>query len=378
MTAKSLQIAGAGPSGLSAALSARASGLDVTVYEKRPDVGARFHGDFQGLENWTSDTDALTELSQFGIESSFMHTPIYEIVCMCIDGPILTLRATEPVFYLVRRGRDEGTLDQALKAQALKAGVTIRFGERLRHISKVGVVAEGPHRADVIAAGYAFETDMANGCYAAVSDALAPGGYSYLLIDQGRGTVATCLFRDFHNERMYLDATVDFFQREAGLRWHVARRFGGSGNFDRVERTVINDRYYVGETAGFQDALFGFGLRYALTSGFLAGQSAAGGADYAHSWRKRLGESNRASLFNRRLFEFLGDRGRRWTLKYAVAGRNPRQILHRIYAPARWKMMLAARYPQKGLHNHEHVRDDCNCTWCRCQHDIGTANEDIE
>lgn len=35
-------------------------------------------------------------------------------------------------------------------------------------------MAEGPHRADVIAAGYVFETDMANGCHAVVSEQLAP------------------------------------------------------------------------------------------------------------------------------------------------------------------------------------------------------------
>jgi hypothetical protein len=67
-----------------------------------------------------------------------------------------------------------------------------------------------PHRADVIAAGYVFDTDMADCCYATVSDQLAPAGYSYLLIEQGRGTVASCMFKGFHDERQYLDATLAF------------------------------------------------------------------------------------------------------------------------------------------------------------------------
>lgn len=369
MSDESLQIVGAGPSGLSAALAARARGMAVTVYEKRPDVGARFHGDFQGLENWTSRIDALVELEQCGIDTDFTHTPVYEIVCLCIDGPAHTLRADQPILYLVRRGREAGTLDQALKNQALDAGVTIRFGERLRNVPNGGVVAEGPHRADVIAAGYVFETDMANGCYVVVADALAPAGYSYLLIDNGRGTVATCLFRDFHDERHYVDATIEFFQREVDLRWKTAQRFGGSGNFQRVERTVIGNRCYVGEAAGFQDALFGFGLRYAITSGALAGQSAAGGTSYDRNWQELLGAFNTSSICNRWFYERLGDRGRKWVFRRAIAGREPRRLLHDLYGPARWKAAVAEWLPGTPRLGHKHIRAECDCTWCRCERD---------
>lgn len=76
LSARALDVVGAGPAGLSAALAARQRGVEVTVYEKRPDVGLRFHGDFQGLENWTSRTDVLAELEASGIETNFAHTPI--------------------------------------------------------------------------------------------------------------------------------------------------------------------------------------------------------------------------------------------------------------------------------------------------------------
>lgn len=373
MTDEPLQIAGAGPSGLSAALAARRLGKRVTVYEKRPDAGTRFHGDFQGLENWTSRTDVLAELEQCGIKVSFECTPIYEMECLCVDGPTHTLRAEQPIFYLVRRGSEAGTLDQALKSQALNAGVTIRFGQRLRHIPDGGVIAEGPHRADVIAAGYVFETDMANGCYVVVADKLAPAGYSYLLINQGHGTVATCLFRGFHNERRYLEATIEFFEREVGLRWATARRFGGSGNVQRVERTVIGNRCYVGEAAGFQDALFGFGLRYAITSGVLAGRSVAGGNGYTDSWRKVLGGLNASSICNRWFYERLGDPGRRWVFRSAIAGHDPRRTLRKLYEPARWKTALAKWLTRTRGLAYERIRAECDCTWCRCQRESRAA-----
>ncbi len=367
--AKSLDIVGAGPSGLSAALAARALGVEVTVYEKRADAGARFHGDFQGLENWTSRIDVLAELEAIGIQTNFAHTPIYEVVCLSVDGSAHTVRATEPIFYLLRRGSEPGTLDHALKAQALEAGIQIRFGERQRQIIDAGVVAEGPHRADVIAAGFVFDTDMANGCYATVSDRLAPGGYSYLLVDRGRGTVATCMFRGFHDERQHLDATVEFFQRAVGLRWQAAHRFGGSGNYQCVRTTRIGTHCHVGESAGFQDALFGFGLRYALTSGHLAGRSLAEGNDFDQAWRTRLAGLNSTSLFNRWLYERLGDWGRRAFLKHAMAGRDPRRMLGRIYAPTRWKTRAAARLPDTPTTRRPHPRADCDCTWCRCYRD---------
>lgn len=369
MTTRTVDIVGAGPSGLSAALAAHEQGAEVTVYEKRLDVGARFHGDFQGLENWTSDTDVLAELAGLGIQANFAHTPVYEIVCLNADGSTHTVNAKEPIFYLVRRGRDAGTLDHALKAQALEAGVNLRFGERLRHIPSGGVIAEGPHRADVIAVGYVFDTDMTNGCYVTVGDQFAPAGYSYLLIDQGRGTVATCLFDRFHDERQYLDATVAFFEREVGLRWHTAKRFGGSGNYRRVEHTVMGNRCYVGEAAGFQDALFGFGLRYALISGSLAGRGGGLTSEYEQAWKKFLGGLNAASVFNRWFYTRIGDRGRRMVLKRAVAGRDPRVLLKRIYAPRPWKVTLSRHVAQPSTLTTAHSREDCDCTWCRCRRD---------
>lgn len=366
MSGRTLDIVGAGPAGLSAALAARARGFKVTVYEKRADVGARFHGDFQGLENWTSKTEVLAELESRGIAASFAHKPVYEIECLSADGAHYSLKSPDPIFYLLRRGREPEALDQALKAQALAAGVKICFGERRRQLPDGGVVAEGPHRADIIAAGYVFDTDLADGCYATVSDQLAPAGYSYLLIARGHGTVAACMFRGFHDERRYLDATVDFFQRAVGLRWQNARRFGGSGNCLRVQSASIGNRCYAGEAAGFQDALFGFGLRYALTSGHFAGRSISEGSNYEQSWQERLAGLNSASVFNRWLYERLGDWGRRTVLKRVVAGRDPRRLLGRIYAPARWKTVVSGWLPSAPRLRTDPAPAGCDCTWCRC------------
>jgi len=359
---KETTITGAGPAGLSAALAARASGHRVTVYEARGDVGARFHGDFQGLENWTSEVDVIDELAYLGIDTNFEHTSLRQVVWFDPDGVERTVKSTSPMFYLARRGRDAGTLDQALKQQALDAGVIIKFNERQRHFAGNSLVTEGPHRADVIASGYVFDTDMAHGCYVAISEKLAPAGYSYLLIDKGSGTVATCMFKYFHDERQYLDATVAFFKKAAGLEWRKARRFGGTGNYLRVEHASVGDKLYVGEAAGFQDALFGFDLRHALESGHFAGVADGSSSAYERAWKQHLGGLNAASLTNRWIYNHLGDRGRQLFFKSALARNNPRDFLGRLYSPSVWKVHFAKCLRSEPLLRAEELKPGCDCT----------------
>src|SRR3990167_5093581 len=122
-----LQIAGSGPAGLSAALTAVKNGKRAAVFDRGPDAGSRFHGDFQGLENWTSDTDVLDELANIGVKPTFAHTPFRELVVYDHKEREYVLRSQRPIAYLVRRGPDPDSLDQALKTQAVEAGVELRF-----------------------------------------------------------------------------------------------------------------------------------------------------------------------------------------------------------------------------------------------------------
>lgn len=81
------------------------------------------------------------------------------------------------------------------------------------------------------------------------------------------------MFDDFHNDKEYLARSVDFFERKVGIRLRDARSFGGFGNMAADPRVRRGRLLLAGEAAGLQDALFGFGMRYALTSGYLAGQA---------------------------------------------------------------------------------------------------------
>ena len=70
MTDQAINILGAGLSGLSAAIVLANAGKEVHVFEVRKDSGARFDGDFQGIENWTSSPDFFDEMKSWGIDST--------------------------------------------------------------------------------------------------------------------------------------------------------------------------------------------------------------------------------------------------------------------------------------------------------------------
>lgn len=59
---KQIKILGAGISGLTAAINLAKAGYKVDVYERNKDVGMRFGGDLQGLENWSDKEDVLEML----------------------------------------------------------------------------------------------------------------------------------------------------------------------------------------------------------------------------------------------------------------------------------------------------------------------------
>lgn len=368
---REVTVAGAGPAGLSAAITAARAGWTARVHESRAGVGERFHGDFQGIENWTTRGDVLEDLARIGIEPNFEYTPYRECVFFGPDGRARVCRSPQPLWYLVRRGPGEGTLDEALERQARSAGVELRFGQAVSHLPEGGIVAHGPRRPDAIAVGYVFDCDQTDGAYGVVSAELAPGGYAYLLVCRGRATLATCLFAGFHDERIHLARTVEFFERKVGVHLANARRFGGYGNFSFDLRARKGNLLFVGEAAGLQDALFGFGMRYALHSGHLAARAWTEGRPeaYEESCRRTFGRLRRAAFVNRFVYERMGTLGHRILTDHLTSARDPRSWLRGQYR-AFWRTIpvypLARRERFRAAGLVDECRQGCDCTFCRC------------
>lgn len=369
-TGQRVSVVGAGPAGLACAIVLAHAGYSVVVHERRARIGGRFHCDFQGLENWSSAEDVLEELTRNGIETTFDCHAVRTGVAFDAWGARYDIRSADPLYYLVHRGGDGGTLDDGLLRQARTLGVDVRFNDRVKRAEGTAVLAAGPRTADAIAVGYVFDTDMPNGDWVCFDNELAPLGYSYLLVHGGRGTVASCMFTGFKREAEYVERTVAAFKERVGLTMRNERRFGGYANF-RLPVTAVQGRgrLVLGEQAGFQDALAGFGMRYAIRSGILAARSIIEGADYTTQWRQELLPLLKAGIVNRFLFNSVGERGWQWVLANRFQRGDARNALMRLYAGSPWRNLLFPiahwryRAPLKDV-SCDHQQ--CSCVWCRC------------
>jgi len=173
---------------------------------------------------------------------------------------------------------------------------------------------------DFIAIGITFETESEDKAIVAFSDEIAPKGYAYLIINGGLGTMATVIYKDFKNGNKYFRNMLDFFKSNKNLYIKNVKKFGGYGNFSIKDSNSYNEKIYIGESAGFQDFLWGFGLRYAVVSGYLAAMSIISGTDYDLLWKKEIRPMLETSLVNRYLFEKFGDTGYRYLARRFAKG----------------------------------------------------------
>lgn len=304
-----IDILGAGLSGLSAATILSREGYDVHVYEIRADSGARFDGDFQGIENWTSDTDFFDEMREWGFDpEEFKATP-FNIIDLIHPDDVITQPSTDkPAFRVVERGTDSHCIDQGFKRMAQAAGATIHYETR-KALEECDIIAAGPKESSAIAFGEIFHTDHPNHVSFQLNDKLAPGAYSYLIIIDGIGLICPCLWRQQKKSSRYLNETIAWYEEHYELNRRPIKRVGGKGDFSLPDRYIHEGRYYVGEAGGLQDFMWGFGMRYAITSGVLAAHSIMERCDYEKEIRGRLVPLVRASAINRFLMNRVSNRG---------------------------------------------------------------------
>jgi len=340
-----IRIAGAGPSGLSAAIRLAAAGLPVEVFEARKAAGGRFIGDFQVIENMSGLEEAPDWLARLGLAVNFFIRPVRQAVFF---GPNLRahpVESTKPFAYFIQRGEAAGSLDTGLAAQAQAAGVRIIYETRLRR-EEADIVATGPSVPDGLARQAVFPTALPNTVWVLFDMALAPGGYAYLFVLEGRATLGCAITRDFNRMDDYFDRCARRFAEIAPFSMPAGTetRFGYSFmSFSLKPSAQMDGRRFVGEAGGFQDFLFGLGLRYALTTGHLAAESfihdTRKEATYDTAWRAALGEAQEVSLVNRALYEWGGNRGLSFLIRRAAGG-DVRDYLAGWHAPRAWKRLL--------------------------------------
>lgn len=326
-----IRIAGSGPAGLTAAINLAKGGRRVEVFEKRPDSGRRFRGDLQGLDNWSVIGNISDQLGEMGLRINFDCTPFTALTVTNV-AKVWHFTLPRPAFYLVKRGSAPGCLDQGLKEQALELGVTIHYNRPLAD-ADADIVATGPrpHHLFALDKGIVFNTSMANGAYGLVDNGAAFRGYAYLLVVNGYGCICTVLFDAFHDIRRCLDETKLIFAKLIPLDIQNPRPAGGMGTFAFPARFRLGTTLYAGEAAGLQDLLWGFGMRSAITSGYLAAQSLMNGEDYQQKAQRFFNPRLKASLVNRYLWEKVGRYSYAMIMDRIDGARDPLAFLHSFY-----------------------------------------------
>ena len=339
MSHEKIKILGAGLSGLTAAINLAKSGYTVEVYEKNKDVGMRFNGDIQGLENWSDKKDIIEELREMNLDVDFDYTPFHSII-LTNGSKAREVHLKKPLFYLSRRGPFSGTIDYSLKAQALKSGVNIHFQETLAR-NEADIVATGPivNEAVGMVKGIVFKADVEDTAILAFNDKLAFKGYSYLLVMRGYGCLCTVVTIDEAGRiNWYFERTKEFFLKKISFQIQTVREVHGIGSFS-LKNVTNGVTLLVGEAAGLQDFLWGFGMRFAFASGYLAARSVICKKDYEKIAEEHFGKRLRAGVINRWLMEnvlSLND--------YSALINFPR-LIENLYSMQNYDLLLQTMYP---------------------------------
>jgi flavin-dependent dehydrogenase len=211
--------------------------------------------------------------------------------------------------YLVKRGPLEDAIDHALQKQATDAGIPIIFRSKL-NADDADIVATGRKEPNFIVTGITFPFDHPDKAITLFDDRLSLGIYSYFIANDHIGEIASINPADRKDHKTRFDLTVKRFEEILNFKVStITYRFAAPGSLYFLKNARINNQCFIGEAAGFQDCLAGFGMMYALKSGYHAAQSIIRNENYDRLWQADMLKPMAVSRTNRFLFEKLSNDG---------------------------------------------------------------------
>jgi len=337
---KTIRILGGGLSGLTAAINLKRAGVDVEVHERKRFCG-KHTNDFQFLENWIFEDDALATLQNLNIKTDFYIKPWYSLEFISPSLNKCLKRSSRPLMYLLKRGPMEDTFDHALQKQAIDAGIPIIFRSKL-DADDADFIANGAKEPDYIVTGITFPFDHPDKAITLFDDRLSLGMYSYFIVDDNLGEIASINPADRKDHKARFDLTVKRFEEILNFKVStITYRFAAPASLSFFKNAKINNQCFIGEAAGFQDCLAGFGMMYALKSGYHAAQSIIRKEDYNRLWQADMLKPMAVSRTNRFLFKRLSNDGYEKLVKMLdsqnsaivklLGGDDLQHILRKIY-----------------------------------------------
>ena len=326
-----IKIVGAGIAGLICAIKLSELGHKALIFDKRSAVGERFHNDFQGIDNWSTKNDFADTLKTIGVD---LNKVAYRGTDVTVIGPkqkTYLLNSEQPLFYLVKRGVGKDTLDSYLYEIARQRGVSFAFNSPIRNLNDADIVAIGPDSSQAIglAAGITFKTNLGNGIWLHADTKYNRSGYNYLIVINQQATLTSCGIRGKFSGKADLETALNFFRNFVGeFEMDDIKSFGGYG----ANKTIglSPQKVIIGEAAGFQDHLFGFGMRYAIESALLAADHFGSVSRYNGMVNSRITPRIRKTIFWRKaIYDFAGNPA--ISALCMATRKNPRTVLRFLY-----------------------------------------------
>lgn len=330
-------IGGAGIAGLTAAINLCKRGHEVVVNEARKSVGDR-PVSYQGLV-YGHDAQNPAQMKAFfksrNIKMDFRSIDLSRQELLLDNGRALEIDHTFP-WTLVQRG-GKNSIERSLYEQARKAGVTFKFASDARK-HRLDIRATGSSRADAVGVGMVYErANFPQDTFLVMfDDRYSPKGWYCYILPHGHGRieVMNCVSQPWvpHAMEFYKKATTHPRLKEILDGARPLYTVGGQGNFG-CPRTAVHDGVlYAGEAAGFQDPFMGFGMRFAIKSGYLCARALDEGLDYDTLWKNELLPQLKSS-FSKRFFTSLWGGG---IITRALSSGPD----HRVFQPDREKPFM--------------------------------------
>lgn len=297
-------IVGGGPAGLAAAESAARQGVRTLVLERQNEIGYPIH---TSGGSWVKDMRALAIPEQLyhPIRKVIFLSPHREVTLQYDPAVACVIDVRGVYQHLAGRAVAAGatvrvrhTVEQTLLQDGKVAGVTAKnhVGERISLRAAVTIDASGFSRhigvrTDMGKAfhryGYGAEYDLyapyypQDELFLIMGSAFAPHGYAWAF-PRGNGRVRLgvgVLHPDCDDDaRLYLDSIMQRipqlatrFKDASPLEYHTGL-FPSEGPLERFSRDGL---LLAGDSGGHGSTLVGEGIRFAIYSGQLAGETAA-------------------------------------------------------------------------------------------------------
>ena len=289
-----IRIAGAGLAGMMAACVLARAGRTVEVFETKKELLPSSGPHSEGIRNYRT-VDALGELRSVGFDLE----PFSTVRRTVRASPHARTELLGPAHYLFARGREPDTVDQTLFRRATEAGARFRFGAPL-DLGEADIVATGPPRdqTEILGAGYTFSAAGSplspEAAFALFDNEVAPAGYMAITPGTAYHSIYSVSWSEFDYgrllERVHRAFEIPWIHEILGTSTFVGKIHGRAHVVrDPIAHAERGGSLYVGEAGGFQDAVAGFGFRYAAMTGALAARSILQGADYRELLRAAFG-----------------------------------------------------------------------------------------